>query len=893
MDTESILALSQGAKFYRADLHIHSFEGSHDVTDKSATPEQIVATSLAEGLSIIAVTDHNEIINVPRAVKAAEGKNILVVPGVELSMSDCHLLAYFPTYELLEKFFGSLSIADRRAKTCRCQTGMIDCLNKVAEYGGFAVLAHVDAEAGLEKAMPTSTPAKIDILCHKAMTGIEVIRADSPIHYSDRDQDASRKQIGRLRQTRLKQGSRQFLARVLNSDSHTIASLGRNAKGDRRVTRYKMESPSFDGLKIALRDADARVRIEEEIPPTLPTILGIGLDGGFLPGLAIRFSRNLNCIIGGRGSGKSTTFEALRLLTGENPNNTVVDSDVWPDEVTLIFEDEAGQRHIFGRTKDGTLQNLSDPIDGPDRFRIESYGQGETHNISQRAQDDPLALLTFIDRLVDVETWLAIEDVSRTELNELRPEIEKAEEKVASIPETERQLKLKRSQLKTFKDKEGEAVIKLQQRLENERRYRSNIIVALKELPNATDQSKIGQIADRIKTAAEETPEVGAAEFASIVTATDSYKTTVDGVAGSLRGKTDAYVSQIFGLLETWKSKETQTLAEIESKKRELTAAGIRLDMPFIQKLVGDESRLTQNLGILNKWKPHLKELNTKRADLRRKRWEARARVAATRSAFAQKASLALSQSLGDLQVSLKFTEGACAPDAERLIVEAMGWRTLQHLKARALIEDLTLQALLVAVDRHDTKVLLNLKSADGKPVFSSAEADSLLEKLSERQLRWDLETCAVHDLPRLNVTKAYSDKTGNPAHVTRDFKKLSLGQQQSVLLALMLTSESTAPLIIDQPEDNLDGEFIYQSIVPVLRQAKERRQIIIVTHNANVTVLGDAEQIIAMKATNDKGLISSRGSIDDTLTREAACSILEGSREAFDRRAQIYGSVG
>jgi ABC-type enterochelin transport system ATPase subunit len=105
-----------------------------------------------------------------------------------------------------------------------------------------------------------------------------------------------------------------------------------------------------------------------------------------------------------------------------------------------------------------------------------------------------------------------------------------------------------------------------------------------------------------------------------------------------------------------------------------------------------------------------------------------------------------------------------------------------------------------------------------------------------------------------------------------------------------MLTSESTAPLIVDQPEDNLDSEFIYKTLVPVIRAAKERRQVIVVTHNANIAVLGDAELIVALKATNDKGSIVARGSIDHKPTCDLACDILEGSREAFDRRAAVYG---
>lgn len=109
-------------------------------------------------------------------------------------------------------------------------------------------------------------------------------------------------------------------------------------------------------------------------------------------------------------------------------------------------------------------------------------------------------------------------------------------------------------------------------------------------------------------------------------------------------------------------------------------------------------------------------------------------------------------------------------------------------------------------------------------------------------------------------------------------------------MLALILSSDSDRPLIIDQPEDNLDGEFIYSTLVPVLRRAKERRQVIIVTHNPNVAVLGDAELIIVMKGMSDHGEIVARGSIDHAATRDAACAILEGAREAFLRRARMYG---
>jgi ABC-type Mn2+/Zn2+ transport system ATPase subunit len=138
-------------------------------------------------------------------------------------------------------------------------------------------------------------------------------------------------------------------------------------------------------------------------------------------------------------------------------------------------------------------------------------------------------------------------------------------------------------------------------------------------------------------------------------------------------------------------------------------------------------------------------------------------------------------------------------------------------------------------------------------------------------------------------VTKKVTEN-GKTRYISKDFARLSLGQQQSVLLALMLSSDSRYPLIIDQPEDNLDSEFIFHSLVPVLRAAKERRQIIVVTHNPNIAVLGDAEKIIAFKSTSDKSVVVADGSIDDLKTRTLVCQILEGAEEAFRRRSKTYG---
>ena len=863
------------------------------MSDATATASNIIDAAISENLHIIALADHNEITNTREAIKLGNRKGLFVVPAVELSTPEGHLLCYAPTADALERFFNRLAIADRRTKNCRCQTGTVECLNLLQNAGGFAILAHVDAAGAFEATMPRSTPAKLDILCHPTLAGIEVTSAACPVLYTDQDTDSDRRSAALQRISRLRLGSQEFLARILNSDGHTLTAVGRNAKNDRRITRYKMDSPTFDGLRLALEAAETRVRIEDEVPDAVPIIQGIHFSGGFLDNQAIHFSPNLTCIIGGRGSGKSTAFEGVRLISGNSSPEevSVIDSDVWADVISLVYCDETSESHALGRSKFSELENIDDPVTGPTSFPIESYRQGETNDISKRVQNDPLALLTFLDRLVAVEEAIEREDGIREQLNELAPKIEKARLNVAKIPSYEADLKLKQDQVARLKKDKGEEIIQLQQRLEGERRARTSIETSLQQLSGAITRDAVITIIESIRgSVANSIIELGAPEAAKIRSDTASYETAVEGSTDELKKVTSAYIASVRAQIAAWRTKGVQTANEIDAKKKELLSHGIRLDMPFIQKLVSDEARTAENLRIVKTWIPELARLQREHSDLLRQRWAARDRVAALRTAFAIRASEALQGRLSDLSVSVKFDVSSLSPDGERLIIDAMGWRTLQQLKATALIRQLTLPTLLDCVRRKSAAAITASRNAEGGSIFAQNEAEILLERLSDPDLLAQLESVGVYDLPKLTVTKRIDGPGGAPRYVARDFKRLSLGQQQSVLLALMLTSESKAPLIVDQPEDNLDSEFIYKTLVPAIRAAKERRQVIVVTHNANIAVLGDAEQIVALRATSDKATITSRGSIDEPNTREAACAILEGSREAFERRARIYG---
>ncbi|MEJ1240587.1 AAA family ATPase [Chryseolinea sp. T2] len=891
MQLQELLAMSNGARFFRADLHIHSLGASHDVKDPTMTPEAIVATATAEGLDVIAITDHNEISNVRSALVAASNSTLLVIPGIELSTPQGHLLCYLPNIDSLEKFFGRLSIVDRGSANSRCQNAILDCLNQLGTLSGFAILAHVDTASGFEIENPGNSPHKLDIICHRALLGIELKNAASDIHYSDWDRDVNRKTLGRKRIEKLSLGSNQFLARVLGSDAHTLNALGRNASGVKKVTRIKMASPSFSALRIALEDCDARVRIEDQIPSTIPRIAGLSLEGGFMHGQKIHFSPNLNCIIGGRGTGKSTTFEAARCLTGKESDNPVVDCEVWPTNINLFWCDQANEYHALRRDAGMKIVNTGNPENGPTSFQIECYGQGETEKICKDAQSNPIALLAYLDRFVDLSDLQQEENNARNELLIIQEEIEKATKNVNLIASSERSLAVTQQQLAALEKAKAKEVIELSRQLASESEIRAQVIRKVNEIKLSIDglspKNKIDEIA-RLARASDLT--IGPKEFEKMVADAREFGVEAINVQNLAKAEYSKLATAIQSQVVQWKSKEDIARNTIETLKKQLAAQNIPLDMRYIQKLANEEAQLQAYLNTLKTWIPYLAEQKKLYKLTAKRRWDARERIAMTRGAYAKEASEILKSGLTDLSVSLKFSRSAYSPDAEEQIKQAMGWRTSQVPRASLMIKQLTMPELVKAIDNNDASKIMTVVTAEKTTVFDRAEAERIIEKLSIPEIRFALERCPVYDLPQLIVTKTIQNPNGSPTVATRDFAKLSLGQQQSVLLALMLSAKSKDPLIIDQPEDNLDGEFIYHSLVPVLRLAKERRQIIIVTHNANIAVLGDAEQIIVLKSSNEKSVIVSRGSIDDTATRDVACKILEGAREAFERRAKIYG---
>ena len=888
MILDEIKQHSCGAVFRRADLHIHSFGpgGSYDVTDVSMTPEAIVDTALKENLQVIAITDHNAIGNVWRAVEHAKGKPILVVPGVELSTAQGHFLIYGPTPELLEGFFGKLEIsADKKG----CNNTVPQCLKLAEDFKGFGICAHIDLDAGLERAYPKFDAFKQQIFDCQNLLGLEIANAAASTWFSAGDADADRKRCATLRCERLGQEEGHDLTKIMSSDAHTLGALGKNAAGNRKLTRIKMESLTFDSLRIALLDGAARVRLEDLIPPWVPRFVGMKLEGGFLRDQVVHFSSNLTCIIGGRGAGKSTMLEALRVSSGNAVENTLVDSEVWPDEITLVYEDEVGRQHTLTRGKLNAVTN-EDP-NGPTVVAIESYGQGETAKTIQHCDKEPAVLLNFLDRFIALVSLQERDEQLRTELLTNQTEIERLQLDLNRIPEIEAAKKVADQQVAVLKAQKAGEVVELEQKLANGRQFRAQLIEQLNAILKSADDSSVSEDLKGLTAGMDgSTLAVGKGEFDAVNALIVGLAKDIDSLAGQLKGKVRDAVDKINLQLKQWVAKEHETQTKIEDLRRELEKQKIKLDIAFIRKVTKDASDFATKLVELKKSIPKQKEAYRVRRELRQARRELRSRIFTTRQAFATAINGNLAATVVDYRVSVRFYEGTFSKELEEHIKTVMGWRTSQVPKAQLIAEKISALDLLDAIDAANTKPLEDLTDGDNNRIFSKAEAQAVLAKLKEWAAYVVIERCAFEDRPEIKVGRTIVHQDGSKSHHVRDFSKLSLGQQQAILLSILLFSRSTAPLIIDQPEDNLDSEFVYKTIVRSLRTIKEHRQVIIVTHNANIAVLGDAELIVPLRGASDLAIIRDRGSIDTRETKEIVCTILEGGKKAFMRRQKVYG---
>lgn len=557
--------------------------------------------------------------------------------------------------------------------------------------------------------------------------------------------------------------------------------------------------------------------------------------------------------------------------------------------ISLVYEDEVGQRHTLTRSK--LCDVVNGDSDGPTAVAIESYGQGETADTIQHCDDDPSILLRFVDDFIDFGELREQDEALRDAVLANQTVIETFQQSINQIGPTEKAKGIADTQVADLKKQKANQVVELEEKLAKERRFRDGLKRNLGELLMSITNSLTGVELRKLTADIDGNGlAVGKAEFEVVKALVEELATEIETLSGQLKQKVVAANDQISAQLQVWMAREKQTQEEIEEIRRDLETQNIKLDMAFIRKVTKDAAELQARLTELKKSQPKQQEAFKERRRLLQDRAALRAKIFHARQAFATTMNGNLAAAVVDYRVKIQFYEGLLSPDMEELIKTTMNWKTSQVPRASLIAAACSPIQLLAAVVAKDASPLEQLRDADDNLVFSKADAADIIGKLGEWQAKCALERIAFDDRPEIKVTRAIDKPDGTNVHQVRDFAKLSLGQQQAILLTVLLFSKSRVPLIIDQPEDNLDGEFIYKTVVRSLRSIKEHRQVIIVTHNPNFAVLGDAELIIPLRGASEVSVIRDRGSIDTTETKDIVCTILEGSQKAFKRRQEVYG---
>lgn len=888
--------LSPGARFFRADMHIHSYGVSTDVKDSQMTVAGIVAEARVRGLDLIAITDHNAIDSVESLLELAPAEGLTAFPGVELTTAEGHVLVYFSPDDLsvFNRWFARLEFIDGPQPGDRhVLTPIHRLLEEVRDVGGIVVPAHIGrANTGYEQKV--SAQSRQAIITSPALEALEIDDREEMTYYTLQDQgDGSEQRRALLvrRGEELGEGGQKGLAKLLFSDAHSLDRVGRDRQGQERVTRIKMTEPSFAAFRTALADPEARIKLEADVSGAYPRIVGARFIGGFLDQREIAFSPNLTCLIGGRGAGKSTALESVRAAC----LSTVSEIDGkpnCPETVQLVYEDHYGVSHYLKRDVGKNTYELDAGGATEATVTIEGYGQDRVASIIRGYPEEPRPLLVFLDQFVDLA------DV-KVDLADLADRLEANAAAIAPLAgapkrkeEAEKKLGETRLKLKALGDSNLKTALEWRQKLQRERRLREGLEDRLGQIEDAIASLDISLSPRETAAAAEvnldTTPSaallIGEDQDSGLVSElvhlANSLKSGKDGLSVEL-AKVKPHLERRF---RDWAARDERIEAKVQEVLSELRKQGIEPDLGAMNRLTTDEG----------KYLTAISEADVQVAALRAKRLERQglldeyAAAQSRRFQLRREAMRQLTEKLNgafeDFKVKVGFKESDLVEDYCDRIRGRIGNRFFQNVRLAEFCKAIAPIELAAAVQKGDSVGLAGLSDSAQQPFFRSTdEAAEFLAAVGAPEVA-GLEQISRDDLPEITLTTF-----GSEVQAVR-FENLSFGQKASILLGALLFSSEQTPLIIDQPEDHLDSQFIARTVVAVLRRVKESRQVIIATHNANIAVLGDAEQIIPMQGYGGAGHIKDVGAVDAPETRRRACEILEGGDAAYRKRGEMYG---
>ena len=617
----------------------------------------------------------------------------------------------------------------------------------------------------------------------------------------------------------------------------------------------------------------------------------IEISGGFLPGLSVNLPRGLTCIIGARGSGKSTLAEAIRFAvcgTSGAPKHCVdlIQANLAGGAmVTITALAEGSSRYTIKRglkqqpvllTSDGRAINTVDLGRGT-FLPLDAYSSPEIEAIADEVLGQTRRNLLDELRSEQMRTiHLSLADSARA-LDANADRIRTAQRTIQDLTEQIEELGDVRARLSALAPSDREPTadfVRLSRQQQLDQREVNKLDTANRNLETLSETleqlRRNAQLAFKVRFA--EQPSDNAELLGRyddlLAVSLKAVEKNISSISGRIREAQDivAQARQTIAQAHTGHANELAKLTALNQAASEHAQMRATLEQQ-VAKLQGlEEQRLELNA--------ELKTLLERRKSLKANHILMRDQISTMREEVASD----LQREAGE-RVRIRIMRNADHLAYQQLLVDGLrGARVRNHEEIITTLLQLRPEQLAQLIQSND------LDSFEELTAFGGERSRKILDAFRESVDPLALEVIAIED--RIDIELDVSSG-GKPNF--KDASDLSRGQKCTALLPILLARRDS-PLVIDQPEDNLDNHFIFETVVNAVQQLKRRRQMIFITHNANIPVLAEADLVLVMNSDGRVGGVEKSGTVDEC--REQIIDLLEGGREAFELRSKRYATT-
>lgn len=887
-----------GAKWWKIDFHTHTpaskdyGKGLNPEELKEITPRKWLLQYMREGIDCVVVTDHNtgewidklkEELSRIQEENIEEYREIYIFPGVEISISNgIHLLAIFDLDSKTEDITSLLAKLDydgtKGDSDSVTEKGLNEAINIIHKEGGIAIPAHVDKVKGLFESVHGRTLEKN--MKNENLLAIELcdINYAKPQLYIEKERK---------------------IAEVVGSDSHNLECIGSI------YTWIKMEEPNLSAMKLSLHDCnDGVTRIEKynDNPNNIQKrsyIKSIKIENGLKIGrgwpLTVNFSPWMNSIIGGRGSGKSSIIEFMRLpfnqvenlppkvktqfdnfkqvskgrgklgmLTDETEISVIMYKDgrdvelIWKNN--KIIEKQNDKTNIWETNED--LKNIAD------RFPVRIFSQKHLYELTE----DPKFIINIIDEQWDKKGWEAKNQSliqkwldNRASNRYLKKQLDSLGNLEALLGDLQAKIDIydKSNHQKVLSEYQYYQTInnQIEKDIDNLNSYYDSLITKYDNSKKELYSSVIYDDMDK------ESGEILSQHNELFITIQDNLKENLEQLKELIQ-KIEKEIETLQWTVN--KNKNSQSYNDIISKLE-------TTNVDSYEDLVKAKVDINNKIEKSNEVKKHYEIIEKQGSEILEKIEEHQKLLRSKREGV-------INEWIGEnenIRMYLEIMKNHEEAEADfRRLIRKEGKTSyskdiLDIEDSRGFIFEL-INANDIWVERKKIINKLSQISANDNQGFGKAFCNHLL----------DIKNKTPEDLDRIMIwypeDKIVLKMLNN--NKEEDIAVGSAGQRTAAMLSLMVRLD-TSPIIIDQPEEDLDTRRITDLVVEDFKELKKKQQIITITHNPNIPVNGASENIIQMNFAGGRINKNVEGALQKGEVRKSICEIMEGGKDALDKR--------